>query len=129
MIKTLLISIDKALELFMEKNNINSDNSFISFSNSNDPLEIMSHVCSANSSLLILDDDFAKPNSEKLLTSIKKVYPKLSIIFITSNTSLELGRTINSIGVKYYLMKPISDGDLQEYINSIIENLEKQYIN
>ncbi len=129
MIKTLLISIDKTLELFMEKNNIDSNNSFISFSNSNDPLEIMSHVCSTNSSLLLLDDDFVKPNSERLLASIKKVNPKLSIIFITSNTSIELGRTINSIGVKYYLMKPISDNDLQEYVNSIIENLEKQYIN
>lgn len=129
MIKTLLISFDKTLELFIEKKNNDSDNSFLSFSSSNDPLEIMSHVCSTNTSLLILDDDFVKPNSERLLTSIKKVNPKLSIIFITSDTSIELGRKINSIGVKYYLMKPISDSDLHEYINSIIEKLEKKYIN
>ncbi len=87
----------------------------------------MSHVCSNNPSLLIIDDDFVKPISERLLASIKKVNPKLPIIFITSNTSLELGRAINSIGVKYYLMKPLSDEDLKEFITSITENLVNKY--
>ena len=126
MVKTLLISIDETLKLFMEKNSSATNFQFVSFSSSNDPLDIMSNVCSTNASLLILDDDFVMPNSERLLTSIKKVNPKLSIIFITSDTSIELGRTINSIGVKYYLMKPISDEDLQEYANSLIEELESK---
>ena len=127
MVKILLISTDNLLQTFLEKNRNEEENHYLNFSASNDPLDIMSHVCSSNPSLLILDDDFITPNTEKLLSSIKKVNPKLPIIFITSNTSLELGRAINSIGVKYYLMKPLSDEDLNEFITSVTENLANKY--
>ena len=127
MVKILLISTDNLLQTFLEKNRNEEENHYLNFSASNDPLDIMSHVCSSNPSLLILDDDFITPNTEKLLSSIKKVNPKLPIIFITSNTSLELGRAINSIGVKYYLMKPLSDEDLNEFITSVTENLTNKY--
>ena len=127
MVKILLISTDNLLQTFLEKNRNEEENHYLNFSASNDPLDIMSHVCSSNPSLLILDDDFITPNTEKLLSSIKKVNPKLPIIFITSNTSLEFGRTINSIGVKYYLMKPLSDEDLNEFITSVTENLTNKY--
>lgn len=125
MVKLLLISNDSSLQNFLEKNSKESVFAFSPYSGSNDPLDIMSHVCSSNPSLLIIDDDFIKPISERLLTSIKKVNPRLPIIFITSNTSLELGRAINSIGVKYYLMKPLSDEDLYEFIISINRKLNK----
>ena len=127
MVKILLISTDNLLQTFLEKNRNEEENQYLIFSVSNDPLDILSHVCSSNPSLLILDDDFITPNTEKLLSSIKKVNPKLPIIFITSNTSLELGRAINSIGVKYYLMKPLSDEDLNEFITSVTENLTNKY--
>jgi DNA-binding response OmpR family regulator len=127
MAKLLLISNDNSLQNFLEKNSKDSDFSFAPYSASNDALDIMSYVCSQNPSLLIIDDDFVKPISERLLTSIKKVNAKLPIIFITSNTSLELGRAINSIGVKYYLMKPLSDEDLKEFITSVTENLVNKY--
>jgi response regulator of citrate/malate metabolism len=81
----------------------------------------MSQVFGVNPSVLILDDDFLQNMSEHLLRSIKKANSKLSIIFITSNTSLEFGRIINSIGVKHYLMKPITENEMQEYLNSIIK--------
>ena len=127
MIKILLISNDNLLQTFQGKSGNENDYQILSFSSSNDPLDIMSHVCSSNPSLLILDDDFIAPNSEKLLSSIKKVYPKLPIIFISSDTSLELGRAINNVGVKYYLMKPLSDEDLNEFFNSVTENLANKY--
>lgn len=127
MIKILLISTDNLLQTFLKKNGNEEEYHSLYFSTSSDPLDIMSHVCSSNPSLLILDDDFIKPNSEKLLSSIKKVNPKLPIIFITSNTSLDLGRAINSIGVKYYLMKPLSDEDLNEFITSVTENIANKY--
>ncbi|MBK7105641.1 MAG: response regulator [Ignavibacteriae bacterium] len=89
------------------------------FKNSKDPLDIVSEVLSKNSTLVILDDDFIAPNSIRLLETIKKVNPKLSIIFITSNLSIELGRAINNIGVTFYLIKPIDTLNLREFINSV----------
>ncbi len=81
---------------------------FSIYNNSNDPLDIISEVLSKNSNIVILDDDFIAPNSTRLL-----------VIFITSDLSIELGRAINSIGVKYYLIKPIDSMNLREFINSV----------
>ena len=121
MIKVLLISVDQNLKSFMEKNNSFPDFQFITYNSTTDPLDIMSQVFSVNPSVLILDDDFLNKISVHLLSSIKRANPKLSVIFITSNTSLDLGRKINSIGVKYYLMKPITESEFQEFLNSIIK--------
>lgn len=128
MIKVLLISVDKTIKFFTEKNYNNPNYNFITFCSTTDPLDIMSQVCTVNPSILILDDDFINPNSVHLLNSIKKVNPKLSVIFLTSNTSLDLGRQINSIGVKYYLMKPILENDFHEFLESTNKQLnEKLY--
>ena len=121
MIKVLLISIDQAIKFFTEKNYNNPDYQFTTFNSTTDPLDIMAQVCTLNPSILILDDDYINPNSIHLLSSIKKVNPKLSIIFITSNTSLELGREINSIGVTYYLMKPIAENEFNEFLKSLVK--------
>ena len=127
MIKILLISIDQIIKSFLENKYLNSKYQFTTFNSTIDPLDIMSQVCTVNPSILIMDDDFISPNSAKILSSIKKVNPKLLVIFITSNTSLELGRNINSIGVKHYLMKPISEIEFKEYLNSLFK--EKENIN
>lgn len=119
MSKILLISNDSKLNSTLEKlsNEISCDLSF--FNKSADPLDIISEVLSTNAHLIILDDDFIAPASAKLLESIKKVKSKLSIIFITADSSLELGRTINNIGVKFYLIKPITEENLREFIKSV----------
>ena len=120
MTKLLLISIDQTIKLYTEKYFNNPEYRLTIFNSTSEPLEVMSQVCSNNPTILILDDDFLNPNSNRLLSSIKNANPKLSVIFITSNTSLELGREINKIGVKSYLIKPISENNLNEYIKSVI---------
>ena len=121
MIKILLISVDHNLKSFMEKNYSLPEFQLITFNSSKDPLDLISQVFSVNPSVLMMDDDFLLDMSDHLLRSIKNANPKLSVIFITSNTSLELGRKINSIGVKHYLMKPITENEMQQYLNSIIK--------
>jgi response regulator of citrate/malate metabolism len=125
--KMLLISKDEDM--------VNSLNGFaeeldcecFTFNSSNDPLDIISEVISKNPTLLLLDDDFVSPNTVKLLESLKKVNPKLSVIFITSDLSLEFGRTVNSIGVKFYLLKPIDTNNLKEFIKSVRNQNQKFY--
>jgi DNA-binding NarL/FixJ family response regulator len=95
------------------------------FNHNNDPLEVISQIFSTHPSILILDDDFLSPSTVRLLESVRKVDTKLPIIILTSNNRLELGRSINNIGVRYYLIKPISEEDLKEYIQSIYLQNEK----
>ena len=124
----LIISKDNSLTKALNNTADIMQCEFYNFSNSTDSLDIASEIFSINPSLLIIDDDFTAQNSAKLLESIKKVNSKLQIIFITSDTGLELGRKINKIGVKYYLIKPIEKESLNEFIKSI-KTENEQYIN
>ena len=94
--------------------------------NNNDPLDIMSSVCEDKPSILILDDDFVKPHSGHILRSIKKVNPDINIIFITSDTSLELGREISPLGIQFYAHKPINRNELMDSIESISKLINQQ---
>ncbi|NOG46071.1 MAG: hypothetical protein HND50_12590 [Calditrichaeota bacterium] len=96
------------------------------FSGAEDPLDILSEICSENASLVILDDDFIKPGSAVLLKAIRKVKESLDIIFLTSNDSIELGKEITSLSVQFYAIKPISSKELMQSINSIIKYKSKQ---
>ncbi|VAX19472.1 hypothetical protein MNBD_IGNAVI01-1546 [hydrothermal vent metagenome] len=122
MIKILLISLDNTIKLFIERKFKKPEYQSIIFNETSDPLDIISQVCKINPAILIIDDDFINPNSLHLLKSTKNIKPNLSIVFITSNSSLELGREINRIGVKYYLIKPISEIEFYEYVKSICIN-------
>lgn len=126
MTKILLISEDEYLKNLIKKFSINSDFMLVCNKSTNDPLDILSSICTSNPSLLILDDDFIQPNSVHLLNSIKKVKSKLSIIFITSDTSLKLGREIHSIGVKFYVIRPLSESTFYEYLKSANKQLDKK---
>lgn len=128
MSKMLIISKDNGLTKALNNTADIMQCEFYNFSNSTDSLDIASEIFSINPSLLIIDDDFTAPNSSKLLESVKKVNSKFQIIFITSDTGLELGRKINKIGVKYYLIKPIEKESLNEFIKSI-KTENEQYIN
>ena len=88
------------------------------YESSYDPFEVLSSVHSLSPSLLILDDDIAKPNSAKILKSIKQISKNVKIIFLTSNDSLHLGREISPIGVYFYGIKPFSKAEILTLIKS-----------
>jgi FixJ family two-component response regulator len=117
--KIMFISNDTEMSKSLQTLSSELSCDFSLYSNSKDPLDIISEVVAKTSNILILDDDYLSPNSTKLLVSIKKVSPKLPVIFMTSDTGLELGRSVNSIGVKYYLIKPITEVNLREFIISV----------
>ena len=83
-------------------------------------LDIMSLVCSTNPGLLILDDDYTAPDSFRLLKSIRKVNKQIRIIFITSDDSIELGRSIMPLEIQYYGMKPLKENELHDALHSVI---------
>lgn len=126
MIKILLISQDKSILKISDQEISKQENQLITFFSSPDQLDIITNICKVNPAILIFDDDLLTPSSMHLLKSIKNIKPKLSILFVTSNTSLELGREVNFIGVDYYLMKPFSGKELIEYINTAINQLIKK---
>lgn len=90
------------------------------FNDSRDPLDIMSTVCLANPTILVIDDDFLEPQTSHILFSIKKIMQKLAVIFVTSNSNLELGREVSQLGVYYYALKPLEKDAILDALKSII---------
>jgi DNA-binding NarL/FixJ family response regulator len=119
LMKIMLITHDQQISRMFESEEINFIDKLTILKDNSDPLEIMSSVCEDNPSILILDDDFVNPHSGQILRSIKKVNPNINIIFITSDTSIELGREISPLGIQFYAHKPIKDTELLASIESI----------
>ena len=85
------------------------------FNDSRDPLDIMS------TTILIIDDDFLKPDTSHILSSIKKIMDQLGVIFVTSDSKIELGREISQLGVYYYAVKPLEKDAIIDALKSIIK--------
>jgi DNA-binding NarL/FixJ family response regulator len=88
---------------------------------SSDPLDIMAAVCSHKPALLLLDDDFLKPNSAHTLASIRKVNENIDIIFVTSDSGIELGRAVSQLGIHYYGLKPLEVSEIEDAVHSLIK--------
>jgi len=128
--KTMLISKDPDLIRIITSSDVFSKEKYILMSESKDPLDIMSSVCSKNPTLLILDDDFLKPDTAHILKSIKKVKQNIFVIFITSNSSIDIGREVSQLGIQFYALKPLAKDELIESLKSITKlNSKKNHFN
>ena len=86
-----------------------------------DPLDLVSEIVVSKPKWLIFDDDLAAPHSTRVLKAVSSMTQNLSLIFLTSTASVELGREISQLGVDFYGIKPISEPELTQSINSILK--------
>jgi len=84
-----------------------------------DELDVLTNIYSSKPNILIFDDDCFKGRSKKMISNIVKTLKKLSIIFLTSDASVELGKEISPFGISYYGIKPIEAKELEDTINSL----------
>jgi len=126
MMKTMLVSKDPDLIRIITSSDVFSKEKYILMSESRDPLDIMSAVCLKNPTLLIIDDDFLKPDSAHILKSIKKVRQNIYIIFITSDSGFDLGKEVSQLGIQFYALKPLDETELIESVKSIARLKEKK---
>ncbi len=117
--KILLISGDSNLIEQIKKTDMFSSENIVVFNESNDPLDVMSFAIHNHPTLMIVDDDFLRPISGRIVSSIKNVLTKVSTIFITSDESYELGREISPLGIQYYAIKPVDVNDMRDLIASL----------
>ena len=117
--KIVTISIDDGLIELINTPGVKGNHQLTIYNGSKDLLEVVSFIYTNHTSILIIDDDFLKPNSAHLLENLKKLNPKLTIIFITSDPGIELGKKISQLGIYFYGLKPLSKNDLEDSINSI----------
>lgn len=117
--RVIIISDDQKIIQAMKKIDSSNGLQIIFYNKAKDPLDVVINATEVKSGLVVLDDDYLKPNSVKILKYLKKLDSNLATIFLTSDTSIQLGRDISKVGTKYYAIKPISENDLIKLIKSI----------
>lgn len=116
--KILLITEDSNLISTFSKDAIPSEIQIEIFSCRINLLEIVSNIYSNNFSVTIIDDDCVGKNSLQLLKSIRTMKKEMKIIFLTSDNSIEKGREISPLGILYYGIKPVSQQELLQVLDS-----------
>ena len=124
--RILFVSDDKSIKDILFNSELISKNRIKTVDNTNEPVEVLELLYSFHPSILIIDDDFMKPNSSKIITSSKKVNEDISIVFLTEDASLESGREVIPLGIEYYAIKPVTRNELLESLHSIINHQLKK---
>lgn len=117
--RIITISKDQNLIKLIDKPEVKGQNQLMVFNRSNDLLEVASYIHTNHPAILIVDDDFLKPDSAHLLRNVKKLNPDMAIVFITSDTGIELGKEVSQVGIFFYGLKPLSENELEDSIRSI----------
>lgn len=117
--RIITISNDQSLIELIDRPEVKGPNQLMVYNKSNDLLDVVSFIHTNHPSILIVDDDFLKPNSAHLLKNVKKLNPDLAIVFITSDTGIELGKEVSQVGIFFYGLKPLSENELEDSIRSI----------
>ena len=117
--KILIITDDAMLMKLGNSLNHVSDGQMIIYNSGANPLSVLAFVYENNPSLLIVDDDYLKPNSVQIIETIRKVHKNLVIVFTTSDHSLKLGKEVSQLGIHYYAIKPFDAKEFDDLINSI----------
>jgi DNA-binding NarL/FixJ family response regulator len=84
-----------------------------------DSCELLSDIISNNPSIIIFDNDYLENDTVKILKSIRKIDSKVTIILVTSELSIDLGRDLSQLSIHYKALKPISSNRIEESIKSL----------
>ena len=125
--RILLISEDNLLLTIVKSFGEHSDASTAVYNDDPKPIKVLSNFLSRQPSVLIVDDDYLKPNSVEILESIRNVNKKMKIIFASSDSSLELGKKVSQLGIYYYAIKPIDESEFKELLDSLLKPKSKQF--
>jgi response regulator of citrate/malate metabolism len=125
--RILLISEDTLLQSIVKNFGENTQASTSVYNDDPKPIKVLSSFLSRQPSVLIVDDDFLKPNSVEILESIRNVNKKTKIIFASSDSSLELGKKVSQLGIYYYAIKPIDESEFKELLDSLLKPKSKQF--
>lgn len=125
--KILLISKDNELIKICQSADQPWCEDIIVYNESSDPLEVLSHTLQISPAILIVDDDFLKPQTEHILRSIRDIKEKTLIVFVTSDNSMQLGRKISRLSIQLYAIKPLTKKILSESIQSLIQVKKREY--
>lgn len=71
--------------------------------------------------LVVLDISIQEPSGAKTAEILRKMRPRLPVIVLSGDTSVEMGRQILQLGVLYYFVKPLNLEELDQIVRVAFE--------
>jgi len=82
--------------------------------------DVLLAVAEDNIRLVILDLSIQEPSGAKTVEILRKIRPRLPVIVLSGDHSIETGRQILQHGVFYYLLKPVDAKELDQVVQSAL---------
>ncbi len=82
--------------------------------------DLLLNILKRDFALLIIDMDLAEIDGARTLEIVKSTRPKLPIVFITDDPSVETGRSVMQHGVNYYAIKPVDAEEVTAVVHGVL---------
>lgn len=82
--------------------------------------DVLLAVAEDNIRLVILDLSIQEPSGAKTVEILKKIRPRLPVIVLSGDHSIETGRQVLQHGVFYYLLKPLDAKELDQVVQTAL---------
>jgi len=77
-------------------------------------------VAEDNVRLVIMDLSLQEPSGAKTVEILRKIRPRLPVIVLSGDHSIETGRQVLQHGVFYYLLKPLDLKELDQVVRTAL---------
>lgn len=84
--------------------------------------EALDHVRAQNVDIAILDIKLKKISGVEVLRQIKEERPDVEVLMLTGYPTLETAKEAKGYGAREYLVKPIDKNELEEKIQTILQD-------
>jgi DNA-binding NtrC family response regulator len=76
--------------------------------------------------LVILDLSIAEPSGSKTIEILRKIRPRLPLVVLSGDRSLEAGRQVLQHGVFYYLLTPFEGNELDQIVQIALTSTKQR---
>lgn len=76
--------------------------------------------------LVLLDTSLTDITAQDLITKLKELRPDIGIITMTGSSNTDLEREIRTLGIIYYMSKPVDKNVLKDIVDHISRKKEEQ---
>ena len=82
--------------------------------------DVLLAVAEDNIRLVIMDLSLQEPSGAKTVEILRKIRPRLPVIVLSGDHSIETGRQVLQHGVFYYLLKPFDLRELDQVVRTAL---------
>ncbi|HCJ67194.1 MAG TPA: hypothetical protein DHV62_07715 [Elusimicrobia bacterium] len=88
--------------------------------------EVIQKIQNTRIDVLVMNVELEEMKGYEVVPIVKKITPKLPIIIISDDFSLEIAKKVHQAGIFYYAMKPLDMQEMELAIRDAFKELEKE---